>query len=260
MFNYQTDVGAAGAVFARPKTYYFSVDSPTLPDINQTVGGQYLLRSWVNDVTPPAAALVTRKVAAGRPTLVVRIHDPQPTPLGESGIDPTSIVIAYRNVLLAASAYDSTSGLAVFGIPTNAPPIPAKAIPAVIVASDFQESKNIVTPGGSIEPNTTFRRVRIRGSAGAAATWIFPHPNACLGPEAKLVVAASAVGKVAGVRFAYDGHPIVTATQPSAGLYAATWLTSRSPLGRHMLTATVLGADGKSATVKRVARVCTRKG
>lgn len=259
MFNYQADVGAAGAVFARPKTYYFSVDSPTLPDVNETVGGQYLLRSWVNDVTPPVASLVTRKVAAGRPTLVVRIHDPQPKPRSESGIDPTSIVLAYRNVLLAASAYDSTSGLAVFGMPAQAPPIPAKAIPAIIVASDFQESKNIVTPGGSILPNTTFHRVTIRGTAGAAATWIYPHANACLGPEAKLVVAASAVGKVTGVTFAYDGHPIVTATQANAGLYAATWLTSRSPLGRHTLTATVVSAGGQRATTKRAARVCSRK-
>ena len=213
----------------------------------------------MNDVTPPVASLVTRKVAAGRPTLVVRIHDPQPKPRSESGVDPTSIVLAYRNVLLAASAYDSTSGLAVFGMPTQAPPIPAKAIPATVVASDFQESKNIVTPGGSILPNTTFRRVTIRGTAGAVATWIYPHKNACLGPYAKLVVAASAVGKVTSVSFAYDGHPIVTATQSNAGLYAATWLTSRSPLGRHTLTATVVSAGGQRATTKRVARICSRK-
>ncbi len=213
----------------------------------------------MNDVTPPVASLVTRKVAAGRPTLVVRIHDPQPTPGSESGVDPTSIVLAYRNVLLAASAYDSTSGLAVFGMPAQAPPIPAKAIPATIVASDFQESKNILTPGGSILPNTSFRRVTIRGTAGAAATWIYPRKNACLGPEARLIVAASSIGKVTGVRFAYDGHPIVTATQANAGLYAATWLTSRSPLGRHTLTAAVLGESGRQATIKRVARVCSRK-
>jgi hypothetical protein len=42
MFNYKVDVGAAGAVYARPKTYYFSIDSPTLPDVNETVGGQML--------------------------------------------------------------------------------------------------------------------------------------------------------------------------------------------------------------------------
>jgi len=260
MFNYEVDVGAAGAVFARPKTYYIAVDSPTIPDFDATVGGEYVLRSWVNDVTPPVASLVTRKVAAGRPTLVVRIHDPQPTPGSESGIDPTSIVLAYRNVLLAASAYDSTSGLAVFGMPANAPPIPARKMPAVVVASDFQESKNIVTPGGSVLPNTTFHRVTIRGTTGAAGTWIFPRKNQCLGPEAKLVVAASSVGKVKGVSFASDGHPIVTARQANAGLYAATWLTSRSHLGRHTLTATVIGTRGRHATITRVARVCTRKG
>jgi hypothetical protein len=246
------------AVFPRPKTYYFSLDSPKLPDSGDVVGGQYLLRSWVNDVTPPVAKLVTRRVAAGRPTLVVRIHDPQPKPGSESGIDPTSIVLAYRGILLGASAYDSASGLAVFAMPTTAPPIPARSIPATIVASDFQESKNITTLGGAVLPNTTFRRVTIRGTAGAAATWLFPRQNACLGPAAKLVVAASSTGGIRGVRFEEDRHPIATATQASAGLYAATWLTGRSQKGRHMLTATVLGAGGRTTTVKRVARVCGR--
>ena len=134
----------------------------------------------MNDVTPPVASLVTRKVAAGRPTLVVRIHDPQPKPGSESGVDPTSIVLAYRGVLLAASAYDSTSGLAVFGMPAQAPPIPAKAIPAIIVASDFQESKNILTPGGSILPNTTFRRVTSAARRRSGDVDL-PAQDACLG-------------------------------------------------------------------------------
>ena len=29
--NYELNVGAAGAVFPRPKTYYFSIDSPRCP-------------------------------------------------------------------------------------------------------------------------------------------------------------------------------------------------------------------------------------
>ena len=48
--NYELNIGAAGAVFPKPKTYYFSIDSPTLPNSGRTVGGQYVLRSWINDV------------------------------------------------------------------------------------------------------------------------------------------------------------------------------------------------------------------
>jgi hypothetical protein len=256
--NYELNVGAAGAVFPRPKTYYFSVDSPTLPDIHRTVGGQYVLRSWINDVYPPRVTLVTKRVAAGRPTIVVRIHDVEPRPHSMSGVDPTSLVLAYRGVLLAASAYDPASGLAVFGIPRNAPALPARDVPAITVAGDYQESKNIVTPGGSILPNTTFRSMRLRVRTGPTLTWLFPSRGACLRTEATLAVAASSTGNVSSVKF-FDGQrPIATVSKSSSGLYAVGWILSkRVARGRHVLRAVVTGA-GRHVSASRPVRVCGR--
>ncbi len=254
--NYELNVGAAGAVFPRPKTYYFSIDSPTLPDIDRTVGGQYVLRSWINDVYPPKVTLVTKRVAAGRPTIVARVEDVEPRPHTMSGIDPTSLVLAYRGVLLGASAYDPASGIAVFSIPSNAPALPARDVPAITVAADYQESKNIVTPGGSILPNTTFKGMRLRVRKGPAVTWVFPTAGSCLRTEATLVVAASSTGKVSRVQF-FDGpRPIATVTRSSAGLYAAGWiLGKRVARGRHVLRAVVTGA-GRQLAASRPVRIC----
>ena len=35
-----------------------------------------------------------------------------------------------------------------------------------MILADFQEAKNVSTPGGSILPNTTVATVRLRGVAG----------------------------------------------------------------------------------------------
>jgi hypothetical protein len=255
--NYELNVGAAGAVFPRPKTYYFSIDSPTIPDINRTVGGRYVLRSWINDVYAPKATLVTKRVAAGRPTIVVRVHDVEPKAHSMSGIDPTSLVLAYRGVLLGASAYDPASGIAVFTIPSNAPALPAGNVPAIAVAADYQESKNIVTPGGSILPNTTFKSMKVKVRTGPAATWLFPSRGSCLRTEATLVVAASSTGKINSVRF-YDGsRPIATVTKSNTGLYAAGWILKRVARGKHTLRVVVTGA-GRQVTASRPVRVCGR--
>ena len=39
---------------------------------NESLPGQYVLKAWVNDLTPPTLKLVTTRVAAGRPTIVAR--------------------------------------------------------------------------------------------------------------------------------------------------------------------------------------------
>ena len=200
---------------------------------------------------------MTSRVAAGRPTLVVRVHDPEPRPHTMSGIDPTSLVLAYRGVLLGASAYDPASGLAVFAIPSGAPPLPARDVPAIVVAADYQESKNIVTPGGTVLPNTVFRTVRIRARKAPAVTWLFPSPGACLRTESTLVVAASAPGKISSVQFLDGRRPIATVKRASAGLYAAGWVLGRTATGRHTLRAVVTTA-GRQISAQRAVRVCRR--
>ena len=114
-FDSQVDIGAAGVQFPRLQRFYVAVDSRADPFTNQSLKGTYILNSWTNDVTPPSVRLLTTRVTAGRPLLVAEVTD-----LG-SGVDPLSLVIGYGNALIGASAYDPFSGLALFGLPADAP-------------------------------------------------------------------------------------------------------------------------------------------
>src|SRR5207302_10987050 len=113
-----------------------------------------------------------------------------------SGVDPLSLVIAYRGILVGAVAYDPGSGVAVFPLPREARTIPAGRTRAVLSASDFQEAKNVNSVGDDILPNTTFRPVRITGVSGPALTWVAPAENQCLRETAALVVVASSTKRV----------------------------------------------------------------
>ena len=255
-FGYQLDVGAAGSVFPRPKTYYVAVDSPRHPTTGQVLGGSYVLRSWIDDVLPPSVGLVSARVGAGRPAIVVRAEDFAFSRRGSSGVDPTSLVLAYRRVLVGVSAYDPVSGLAIFLLPPEAPRIPVGRTRATLVAADFQEAKNLATPGGSVLPNTTFRTVTIRGVQGPAATWLAPDRRACVGRRTQLVVAASAGRGVSAVVFRDGSRRVATVRRSVAGLFTATWLTARSRPGRHVLRAQVIERGGRSFTAERLVRVC----
>ena len=91
--DFPLDIGAAATVFPRTKAYYVAVDSGRDQFTGRSLAGQYLLRAWVNDVQPPLLGLITSRVAAGRPTLALRVLD-----LG-AGVDPYSLVIGYGRAL-----------------------------------------------------------------------------------------------------------------------------------------------------------------
>ena len=80
---YVTDFGSpvpvAGAVRPSAGTYYLVFDSP-----DAAGAGAYRFRFWVDDVKPPAAAIVSRKVRRGDP-IRITVTD------GGSGIDVSSI-------------------------------------------------------------------------------------------------------------------------------------------------------------------------
>ena len=80
---YVTDFGSpvpvAGAVRPSAGTYYVVFDSP-----DAAGAGTYRFRFWIDDVKPPAAAIVSRKVRRGDP-IRVTVTD------GGSGIDVSSI-------------------------------------------------------------------------------------------------------------------------------------------------------------------------
>jgi subtilisin family serine protease len=249
-FDFKIDLGVAGAQFPRQKAYYVSVDSGSDIFTGQHLPGQYLLRSWVNDVTPPTIRVMTTRVARGRPTIAARVLD------SGAGVDPLSLVIGYRRVLVGAAAYDPVSGLVLFPIPTQAPTFLAPRTETDFAASDFQESKNVNTTGENVMPNTQFKTLKLRVVNRPAVTWLVPDPSACVKRATiRLGVAASAPGRIASVVFRNGPRRIARGTSAGAGVYVADWRARGASLGKHTLFA-VVKAGGRSASAALSVRLC----
>ena len=248
--DYKLDIGAAAAIFPREKRYYVAVDSGQDVFTGRSLAGRYLLRSWINDVTPPRFTLLTKRVTPGRPMLAARVTD------AGSGVDPLSLVIEYRpRVLLGAALYDPASGLALFPIPRSAPPLLRGRSRDLVQAADYQESKNIDQIGANILPNTVIKRVRLTAVDRPTITWLLPLGTSCLRGGTALLVAASAQTRIRGVRF-FDGRrPIGTVRRGSSGLYVLDWRAGSARRGRHVLRAVVESASG-SAQARRAVSVC----
>ncbi|HVM16479.1 MAG TPA: S8 family serine peptidase [Gaiellaceae bacterium] len=252
-FGYRAQIGAAGAAMPLPGRYYVSVDSGRDVFSGRRLAGQYLLQSWEDDVSPPLAAPLTTRVSAGRPTIAVRVVDGLFRP--ESGVDPLSLALAYRGVLVSASFYDPFSGIAVFALPREAPALRAGTTRAGIIASDYQEAKNVASVSEDVMPNTSFTPAPIRVVRGPAVTWLAPERNECVRGRLRLVVAASASRGVARVVFSAGGRTVATVRRGDAGIYSAPW---RAPRGRgaHGLRATVVDRTGAASTAARTVRTC----
>jgi hypothetical protein len=250
MYDFGTDIGAAGASFPRVQRFYVSVDSGSDDFTHRSLPGKYVLRSWVNDVRPPRIRLLTKRVAAGRPTIVARVTDKG------AGVDPLSLVIGYRGVLVGAVLYDPTTGIAVFPLPRQASKIPKGHTRAVISAADYQESKNVDSVGSDILPNTAFRPVGITGVSGPALTWVTPAENTCVAKTAALVVVASSTRRVRSVRFLVDGKQIQIDRKGAADVFSGLWATQVVPAGRHELRAVATDAGGHTFAATRHVKVC----
>ena len=204
------------------------------------------------DERPDAAALhvLTTRVTAGRPLIVAEAADTQ------SGVDPLSLVLSYNKVLIAASLYDPASGLVVFGLPPQAPALKAGTTPAIVAASDYQESKNINTVGDALMPNTTFRQTPLHVVSGPTVSWLEPPARSCALTHDELFVVADSTAEIKSVVF-HDGNRLVgTDRGGRSGVYSKPWPTSGLKHGVHRLTATVLDTQGRSATAGRTIRVC----
>ncbi|MDX6492206.1 MAG: minor extracellular serine protease Vpr, partial [Gaiellaceae bacterium] len=249
-FDFPLDIGAAGDQLPPPKNYYVSVDSPRDPFTGQLMPGRYLLRSWANDVQPPTIKLLTKRIARGRHTLVARVTD------NGSGVDPLSLAISYRNVLLGASDYDPVSGLALFGMPIQAPKLQGPVQAATMIAYDYQETKNINVTGPGIMPNTAFLPVKINAVTGPAVTWVVPDTNACVPKTARLAVVASSTTKISAVQFFDGARKIAVKRKGVLDLYFVDWKNGKAKKGKHVLRAVVVAAGGKRASATRSVRVC----
>jgi len=252
MFDFQADIGAAGSTFPRQQRFYVAVDSRSDPFSGRPLPGRYLLRSWQNDLKPPKIRLLTSRVGAGRPTIVAHVTD------AKSGVDPLSLVIGYRRVLVGAALYDPLSGLAIFPLPPSAARIPVGRTSAVLSASDFQETKNINTISDEIMPNTSFRAVTIVGVRGPAVTWISPAAAACVAKSVNLGVMASSDTKVTSVRFLVDGRQVDRDRSGSADIFNGVWHSQKAFRGAHVLTAVATDASGRQIAATRSVRVCKR--
>ena len=250
-FDAHLDIGAAGAEFPLQKEYFVSVDSGRDPFTGRSLGGRYLLNSWVDDVQPPLIGRVTTRVAAGHPLIVARTLD-----FG-AGVDPLSLALSYKKVLVGAAAYDPFTGFALFPLPAGAPALKPGKTRALVIASDYQESKNVNTVGADIMPNTAYARVELTVVKGPAVTWILPEPG-CVGKRTRLVVAASATTKIREVRFLDSRSTIGVDRKGPGGIYAVDWKTKDAKRGEHRLHAVVVDRTGASATAARTVRVCRK--
>jgi len=250
MFDFAVDVGAAGSTFPRQQRFYVAVDSGSDLFTGRSFPGDYVLRSWQNDLKPPRITLLTKRVGAGRPTIVARVTDSQ------SGVDPLSLVISYRRVLVGAALYDPFSGLAVFPLPAAARAIPPGKTRAVMSGSDYQETKNVNTISDQIMPNTAFTPMTITGVRGPAVTWLLPARASCVARNVNLTVTASSDKKVASVRFLVDGRQVARDRSGAADVFNATWHAQKARRGGHRLNAVATDVAGRRATAKQSVRVC----
>jgi hypothetical protein len=125
-----------------------------------------------------------------------------------------------------------------------------------IVASDFQETKNVSTEGDEAMPNTRFLGARFSVVARPVATWIAPTKGACVRGRADLQVHASSPAAISSVGI-FDGkRQIARVRRSDQGIYKATWRVGGARKGRHQLTAIVSDTAGRESEALRVVRVC----
>jgi hypothetical protein len=155
---------------------------------------------------------------------------------------------------VGASAYDPSNGIALFGLPRNAPALTRGTTKAILFASDYQESKNVKTIGDAVYPNSTIDSVAVRVVDGPTVTWLTPFDESCIGRDVRLAVTAASTTPVRNVVFR-DGRRVVAVVRTGAGgLYSAAWRRSRAK--EHTLTATVTDAAGRSAVAARTLTSC----
>jgi hypothetical protein len=125
----------------------------------------------------------------------------------------------------------------------------------ILMASDYQEAKNINTYGDSIYPNSRFASVKLTVVSGPTVTWIEPPAHLCALKNDRLVVVAGSTKKVEQVAFTDNGKRIAV-DKTGSGVYSVPWKTANLKKGTHKLMATVTDAAGRQAAAGRVLKVC----
>jgi len=247
-------IGAAGGVFLPPGRYFVSVDSGRDLFTGRSLAGRYTLRSWVNDVRPPTVRIITKALSSGRPTVVAKITD------AKSGVDPHSLQLFFgpstRRSSVSATLFDPATGIAAFAIPRTTLPLEPDTQFMQIVASDYQEAKNINTESDSPLPNTRFAGLRAEAVPRPTVTWITPEKGKCAAARQKLLVVANDNVQISSVGF-FDGQRQIGRVQKNtAGLYEMTWRTRGRRKGPHALSAVASDVRGREAEASQTVRIC----
>ena len=250
MFDFLFNVGSAGGVFLPAGRYYVSVDSGRDPFTGRSLAGPYVLRSWIDDVRPPTVKLLTTRVSRGRPTVVARVRD------DKSGVDPLSVYLLFGPLQIPATTFDPETGIAVFSLPREADPLQQRREFGRIVASDFQETRNINTEGASPMPNTRVLGIVLNTVDRPTVTWIAPVKDSCVPARAPLQVVASSTAVISSVGFFDGNRQIARVRRNVAGVYETTWRTSGKRRGPHVLTAVVSDTRGREVEATRSVRIC----
>ncbi len=255
MPDFLFSLGASGGVFLPAGRYYVSVDSGRDLFTGRSLAGPYTLRSWVNDLKPPSVQLLNRVVSAGRPTIVARIRD------AKSGVDPFSLQLLLGSgssaLEVGATMFDPETGIASFPVPREANPLRAGSEFMRIVASDYQEAKNIGdTEGTNPMPNTRIHGIRLDVRSRPTLSWILPNEGQCLAARQRLFVVANDNVPISSVGF-FDGQrQIGRIRRRLPGLFEMTWRTTGKRRGTHVLTAVASDTRGREAEAKRTVRIC----
>ena len=142
--------------------------------------------------------------------------------------------------------FDPKTGVAVFPIPKDSQPLLPGPEFMRIVAADFQETKNVSTPGDEAMPNTRFAGRRFSVVARPVATWIAPTKGACVRGRAELQVHASSPAAISSVGI-FDGKRQIArvrrSDRGSTRHLACRWRRK----GRHQLTAIVSDTAGRES-------------
>jgi minor extracellular serine protease Vpr len=248
-------IGTAGGVFLPPGKYYVSVDSGRDLFSGRSLARPYTLRSWVNDVRPPTVRIITQRLSSGRPTVVAKITD------AKSGVDPLALQLFFGpssgRSSVGATTFDPATGIAAFSIPRDAPRLQAGATQfMVVVASDFQESKNINSDSDSPLPNTRFQGIRAETVPRPTVAWITPEKGKCAAARQKLLVVANDNVQISSVGFFDGNRQIARVRKNVAGLYEVTWRTRGKRKGAHTLTAVASDVRGREAEASQAVRIC----
>jgi subtilisin family serine protease len=254
-YDSKVDSETAGVAYPKAGRYYVVVDSGSDIFTGKSLPGSYVLHYWVDDLEPPAVSLLTTTVGSGRPTIAALAKD------AKSGVDPLSLVLNYPstsgNILIGAAAYDAASGIALFPIPSGAPPITAGLKKKIALnASDNQETKNVNPPPGTNgTPNTITKALRINVVNRPQISWLLPTGTSCLRMTTRLVSVASSNKTLKTVTFK-DGAKVIGSSKPDLGLAFKDWNVKKATNGKHTLSATVRDSAGRTATASRNVRVC----